>query len=76
LESREETKEGYHVRQYLNTFLKLQDKNIKKTMDLVTFYEIAEEMIISLQYFNLKQKEENLLLRMSSKGKIQPIIYI
>jgi hypothetical protein len=41
-------------------------------MDLVTFYEVAEEMIISLQYFNLKQKEENMLKRMSSRGKHKP----
>lgn len=68
----EETKGGYGMRQSLNKFLKLENKNFNRTMDLVTFYEVAEEMIISLQYFNLKQKEENMLKRMSSRGTYKP----
>lgn len=40
-------------------------------MTLVEFYEVAEELIISLQYFNLKQKEENMLKRLNSLGKFE-----
>ena len=42
--------------------------NINKTLTLVEFYEIAEELILALQYFNLKQIEENMFIRLSSQG--------
>jgi len=39
-------------------------------MSLVEFYEIAEELIISLRYFNIKQKEEDMFVRLSTVGRI------
>lgn len=53
----------------LNAFLGLKDQEFTRNMTLVEFYEAAEELIISLQYFNLKQKEENMLKRLNSQGK-------
>lgn len=55
----------------MNAFLGFTDQEFTRSMTLVEFYEVAEELIISLQYFNLKQKEENMLKRLNSQGKFE-----
>jgi hypothetical protein len=51
------------------SFLDFEDKEFKCRLNLIEFYEIAEELIISLQYFNFKQKERNVYDRLGSFGK-------
>ena len=53
----------------VNAFLDFENKEFIRSMDLVQFYEVAEELILSLQYFNLKQKEENMFERLNSQEK-------
>ena len=53
----------------MSKFLGFEEDKFKRDMSLIQFYEIAEELIVSLQYFNVKMKEERMLLRLSKKKK-------
>lgn len=53
----------------VNKFLGFENENFKKSLSLVEFYEIAEELIVALQYFALKQKEEDLYVRLTTSAK-------
>ncbi|CAI2366223.1 unnamed protein product [Moneuplotes crassus] len=49
----------------LNLGLDSEDFTIVKSLSLVQFYEIAEELIIALKYFKLRQKESEMIQRLT-----------
>mmetsp|Transcript_12119 Transcript_12119/g.12123 ORF Transcript_12119/g.12123 Transcript_12119/m.12123 type:complete len:80 (-) Transcript_12119:250-489(-) len=50
-------------------FFEFEDCEFSKQMGLVEFYEIAEELIIALQYFKIRQKESDMIQRLNSFEK-------
>mmetsp|Transcript_563 Transcript_563/g.566 ORF Transcript_563/g.566 Transcript_563/m.566 type:complete len:92 (-) Transcript_563:262-537(-) len=49
----------------LNLGIDSEDFTIVKSLTLVQFYEIAEELIIALKYFKLRQKESEMIQRLT-----------
>ena len=67
----EESKAGakFTRNQSMNAFLEFENLDIDRNMSLVKFYEVAEDLLLSLQYFNLRHKAEAAIKRLNTIGK-------
>lgn len=67
-EEQKEWDEKVDSQEQIYSFLNFEDKEFTRQMTLIEFYEIAEDIIISLQYFNFRQKERTVYQRLGSLG--------